>query len=104
MVLVMCGRGGTGAEMLGALICGRARACAVQALSMACSCPPPPPQGLPLRILRPSVVGGSSLGHIMPGYIGNAGGEALACMVYELAALLLQQVSACLADAASFFR
>jgi len=34
------------------------------------------PQGLPLRILRPSIVGGASLHHIMPGYIGNAGGEA----------------------------
>lgn len=37
----------------------------------------PPRQGLPLRILRPSIVGGASLHHIMPGYIGNAGGEAL---------------------------
>lgn len=32
-------------------------------------------QGLPLRILRPSIVGGASLHHMMPGYIGNAGGE-----------------------------
>ncbi|KAI7841576.1 hypothetical protein COHA_004746 [Chlorella ohadii] len=32
-------------------------------------------EGLPLRILRPSIVGGASLHHIMPGYIGNAGGS-----------------------------
>ncbi|PRW58462.1 Fatty acyl- reductase 1 [Chlorella sorokiniana] len=32
-------------------------------------------EGLPLRILRPSIVGGASLNHIMPGYIGNAGGS-----------------------------
>lgn len=37
----------------------------------------PRPQGLPLRILRPSIVGSTSLRHIKPGYIGNAGGEQL---------------------------
>ena len=48
-----------------------------------CLAPPPslplPPAarykaGLPLRIVRPSIVGGTSLRHINPGYIGNAGG------------------------------
>lgn len=32
-------------------------------------------EGLPVRIVRPSIVGGTSLHHVMPGYIGNAGGE-----------------------------
>ena len=31
-------------------------------------------QGLPLKIVRPSIIGGSSLQHLQPGYIGNAAG------------------------------